>query len=87
MSVTLRDEESLHVLPLSAAELDWAKKLDALMGKMPKRLKLIEIDDNLMVVDAEAASKADGGFGSLEDGSMVLADIGNAAMKISGMTF
>ena len=87
MSVTLRDEEDLHVSPLSAAELNWVKKLDALMGKMPNRLKLIEVDDNLMVVDADAASEADGGFGALQDGGIVLADIGNATLKIAGMTF
>lgn len=91
MTVSLEHEDDLQVPPLSAEELAWAKKLDALLGKMPARLKLIEVDDSLQLVDTAAAESAlttsrNGAFGALRDAGVVLADIGNGLLKISGMS-
>lgn len=87
MAVILSDDDDLKVPALTADELAWAKKLDALLGKMPKRLKLIEVDDTLALVDAEGATQADeGGFGAVRDAGAVLADLTGGVMKISGMT-
>ncbi len=75
MAVILSDGDNLQVPALTADELAWAKKLDALLAKMPKRLKLIEVDDTLALVDAEGATQADeGGFGAVRDAGAVLAD-------------
>ena len=41
-------EDDTLVPELTADERAWAKKLDALLGKMPQRLKLIEVDDSLV---------------------------------------
>lgn len=92
MSVMLEDEDELQVTPLSVDELAWVKRLDALLGKMPARLKLIEVDDRLKLVDRDAATAAldaamNGSFGALRDAGVVLADIGNGTLKISGMTY
>lgn len=87
MAVILSDDDDLQVPALTADELAWAKKLDTLLAKMPKRLKLIEVDDTLALVDAERATQADeGGFGAVRDAGAVLADLTGGVMKISGMT-
>ncbi|WP_425953066.1 hypothetical protein [Ralstonia pseudosolanacearum] len=87
MSVILTDGDDIQVPALTATELAWAKKLDALLEKMPARLKLIEVDDSLNLVDREAARHAcDGGFDAMRDAGAVLADLTGGTMKISGMT-
>lgn len=91
MAVQVKDEDELQAPPLTAEELAWAKKLDAVLGKMPSRLKLIEVDDVLYVVDKSAAETAldasrNGAFGALRDAGVVLADIGNGTLKIAGMS-
>lgn len=89
MTLNIRDEISAS--PLNAEELAWAKKLDALFGKMPARLLLIEVDDTLVLVDRNATSSASKGrcecvFSDLEKYGVVLAEISNALLKVTGMT-
>lgn len=87
MGLILEDEDDIQVTPLSAEELAWVKKLDSLFGKMPKRLKLIEVDDSLKLVDRAALLETDGGFGSVERAGAVLADLKNGFLNVSGMTY
>ncbi|WP_158906789.1 hypothetical protein [Burkholderia sp. L27(2015)] len=86
MALILVDEDDVRVAALSADEKAWAKKLDALLAKMPERLKLVEIDDSVMLIDREAAEGSEGGFGVLREAGAVLADLTGGVMKISGMT-
>lgn len=92
MSVYLQSPEELQVPSLTAEELAWVKKLDKLLGQMPARLKLIECDDSLFVVDDDAAKAAlnaeaqQGGFQVMVEAGAVLADVGNGTMRVSGMT-
>lgn len=87
MTLRLEDEDDIQVAPLSAEELAWARKLDLLLGKIPKRLKLIEVDDSLKLVDRAALLETDGGFGSVERAGAVLADLRNGFLNVSSMTF
>lgn len=89
MSVRVEDVDGIQVAPLNKEELAWAKKLDALLGRMPARLKLIEVDDSLNLVDADAlraAGQDSNGFGAVRDAGAVLACLSNGTLKISGMT-
>lgn len=88
MALILADEDDLQVAPLTTDEKAWAKKLDALLAKMPARLKLVEVDDTLVLVDLSGLKRVDddSGFGAVRAAGAVLADLTGGIMKISGMT-
>ncbi|GBG14805.1 patatin [Novimethylophilus kurashikiensis] len=88
MTILLNEETFAE--PLSPEELAWATKLDKLLGQMPPRIKLIEIDDRLKIVDkalAECAGLSGGGYGQIVKAGAELADLTNGMFQISGMTF
>jgi hypothetical protein len=89
MALILADEDDLRVAALTAEEKTWAKKMDALLARMPERLKLIEVDDGLVLVDREAlgATESGSGFGAVRHAGAVLADLTSGTLKISGMTY
>ncbi|WP_186214710.1 hypothetical protein [Burkholderia gladioli] len=88
MALILADEGGLQVEPLTADERAWARKLDTLLAKMPARLKLIEVDDTLVLVDQAGLKSVDddSGFGAVRAAGAVLANLTGGVMKISGMT-
>lgn len=71
--------------PLTSEELTWAKKLDKLLGQMPSRLKIVEVDDQLMLIDS-GINPFESGVGPLEDAGGFLAMLTNGTMKITSMT-
>jgi hypothetical protein len=89
MALVLRKDDDLRVPALAAEEKAWAKKLDALLAKMPERLKLIEVDDTLVLVDREAAADRESGtgFAAVREAGAVLAELTGGILKISGMTW
>jgi hypothetical protein len=80
-------EDDVSVSPLTTEEKAWAKKLDALLGKMPERLKLVEVDDSLVLVDRGAVeATSESGIGAVRGAGGVLATLTNGVLKITGMT-
>ncbi|HIH2744965.1 TPA: hypothetical protein ACYLN4_000631 [Burkholderia lata] len=88
MALILANEDDLQVEPLTIDEKVWAKKLDALLAKMPARLKLVEVDDTLVLVDLSGLKRVDddSGFDVVRAAGAVLGDLTGGLMKISGMT-
>ncbi len=54
------------VAPLTKEEIAWVRSLERVLRKMPRRLLLIEIGDQIEIVDREAGSRV-----PLEDGNAI----------------
>jgi hypothetical protein len=89
MALVLTDEDDVRVAMLTVDEIAWAKRLDGLLAKMPARLKLVEVDDRLVLVDRDRleAAESGSGFGAVRAAGAVLADLTGGTLKISGMSY
>lgn len=77
----------MAVQPLTPEEKRWVRRLRAVFRDMPARLLLVEGGDAVFIVDRAAAMAVD----DLSDGKalragVVLADVNEATLKITGVS-
>lgn len=86
MNIHYTNDDDLQVAPLSNSEKQWIEKFDALMSKMPKRLRVLEAGDGVFIYDDSAADGTDLDGNLAHEKGLVLAQCYGATLKINSVS-
>ena len=76
----------LSVPKLTPTEKKWINELDDLLGRMPKRLYLLECADSMSVIDRNAAPLHELNDGGASNAGIVLADLENGTFACTSVS-